>query len=384
MFGSAVNPIRLALCAGVLISPGFATGAAAEVLLGKVTAVTGKAEIVLTSGRKSAAVGMELKESDLIETGAGGAIQVRFADGSSFTVYEKSSIKIDQYRVAPQNRNVIDSAVDILHGKLRFFVNPDTKKKKNAKFKTKSAVMGIRGTSGVIDAANPNQTQLLVLSGKVEVTNPRFPARPVFVGANLMTSIPAAAVPSQPVQVSGDFLKAFVPETPKSAGFSDDSATAASAFGGTSPVEGQKPKSDEEKPPASEPQPKKDPEPSSTQKDGGSQRGKTLFAPGGEVIRPAAESGGIESSLSSAAQGKKGTAKQGKPTAGAAENTPVERKSSEKVPAVDVLRQVDKTTTQIKSTVETVERNVQQTIQVIATPAPAPQKIKVKINLPGN
>jgi hypothetical protein len=410
MFSGAVNPARLILVVGVLVIPGISGAAAAEVLRGKVTAVAGKAELVFSTGRKPAAVGMEVSESDRIETGVGGAIQVRFADGSSFTVYEKSRVKIDQYREASQNQKVIDSVIDVLQGKLRFFVNPSSKQKKNAKFKTKSAVMGIRGTSGLIDAVNPNQTQILVLTGRVEVFNPKFPRQPVFVGPNLMTSIPSAAAPAQPVQVSSDFVRSFLPETPAAAGFSDDSAAAASEFFGKSSSEEKQSKPNNEKQsnpnnekqsnpnnekqsnpnneklsnPNNEKEEKQFPQKDEPKNEGNTQRGKTLFAPGGEVIRPGAEPN-QKSGVTSSVVGGGGNASNRETTNLNNSENPVGPKNTPASPPdVDVIRQVERTTSQVKTTVESTERAVQQTIKSPTTPAPAQQKIKIKVNLPEN
>ena len=390
----SVNRARVLYWSVVAVSSIGSIAMAAADAPGRVLAVSGQVEIVQNGGKSRVVVGREIQETDNIETGPGGVVQIRFTDGSSFTLYEKSSVRIDQYRKGNNGKSTIDSAIDITYGKLRFFVNPAGVNKKNAKFKTKTAVMGIRGTSGVIDASPSGQTQLVVLTGKVEVFNPKFPTLPVMVGPNSLTRVNPGAVPNPPVAVTKEMIKAIVPTVSEGAGFSDDSAAASGTPSSVPAPAGEaKPKSEgvkdapAEKGDGAAPQEKQENLPKEGEGQGkasptNKQSIKTLFSPGGEVVKQES-SGGLSSELSKAgnnSSAQSGSSKKDEEASSAL--SPLSAPNSEGSPAVDVIRQMERTTSQVKSTIEVIEKKAQTNI--IATPVATPtvNKIKVRINLP--
>ncbi|NBW83097.1 hypothetical protein EBR21_15215, partial [bacterium] len=191
----AVNPYNrwilggLSLLSVVVLLNGRA--AAADNDVGQISAYSGSVKIIRSSGSVEVVKGLVVLESDTVETGPGGVVQLKFNDGSSFTIYEKSLIGIDKYKrsSADSSSGLAESAFDVLNGKLKFFVNPKAKVKTNTQFRSKSAIMGIRGTSGVI-SVNPNgETQLVVLTGLVEVKNPKFPDVSIPVAPNFVTRV---------------------------------------------------------------------------------------------------------------------------------------------------------------------------------------------------
>lgn len=399
----SVNRARVLYWNVVAVSSIGSIAMAAGDAPGRVSAVSGRVEIVQNGGKSRVVVGREIQETDKIETGPGGVVQIRFTDGSSFTLYEKSSVRIDQYRKGNDGKSTIDSAIDITYGKLRFFVNPAGTDKKNAKFKTKTAVMGIRGTSGIIDASPSGQTQLVVLTGKVEVFNPKFPTLPVMVGPNSLTSVNPGAVPNPPVAVTKEVINSIVPTVSEGEGFSDDSAAASGTPSSVPAPAGEtKPKSEDAKDAPAEkldgvapqekldgaaPQEKQENLPKEGEGQGkvsptNKQSIKTLFSPGGEVIKQES-SGGLSSELPKAgnnSSAQSGGAKKDEKASSAL--PPLSSPNSESSPAVDVIRQMERTTSQMKSTIEVIEKKAQTNI--IATPVATPtvNKIKVRINLP--
>ena len=196
---------------------------AADPVIGRVAAFSGPVFVNNSSGRVDASKGLGLGETDELTTGAAGVVQVKFNDGTSFTLYENSSIKIDKYRSARKAaQGMTESAFEVLQGKLRFFVKPTKEKKNETQFKSKSAVMGIRGTSGLIGVNQAGETSLVVFSGLVEVSNPKFPDVKISVAPNFQTKIGLGTSPQLPKPVSAETLKSIVPETSKEAGFTED------------------------------------------------------------------------------------------------------------------------------------------------------------------
>ena len=411
-----------------------------ETLKGRVSAVYGTVEIIGQSGRVKVSVGQDVSESDKIETAGGGMVQVRFTDGSSFTVYEKSSIIVETYRRTSQAQSTIESAIDIAYGKLRFFVNPEGREKKNAKFKTKTSIMGIRGTSGIIDASDGKQTQLIVLTGNVQVSNPKFPSVPVMVGANSLTKVTASAAPLPPTPASDVLKTGLLPPVPEAAGFTDDSAAASRAAPSVVPENKssnskateenskEKPRGESEKTideNSAKPQEQRnegtkeqekerksggkpsekstglgqDKKPQSDQKTGGSPKpqqtpiddktqpqsnqtrsGKILFSPGGEIVKQDPSKSFNPNEVRLGTNKNTETNPSQNERLSDTNSLPQSNVKVEAVSQPNVMRQVDRTTSQIKSTVESVDKKVQTTIQ--SNSASSGNKIRVKVKLP--
>jgi hypothetical protein len=233
-FGAVLAALTLAM-------PAMAVSAE---MSGMVSAVSGPVKIRAKGSVQKVVVGQKVEESDRLETGAGGMVQVRYETGDSFTVYEKASVEVSEYRVQSGKTAVVQSAVDVAYGKLRFFVNPKGQVKKNVKYRSKSAVMGIRGTSGVIDVDRSGSTQLHVITGQVEVFNPKFPDVKVPVEALKMTRIVSTEAPTPPAPVTAATLQGLVPPPPAGAGFSDDSAKASDTYQELTPKQPKSPDSE--------------------------------------------------------------------------------------------------------------------------------------------
>ena len=185
----------VALCAASLTS----NKAVAEDAIGNLGSIIGKATILRNGKPLPAQKGMAIFASDELQTGARTAIKINFNDGGNFMAFEDSKVKIAEYKFkAEGSASSVKSAFEIAKGKVRFFVKPEPGRKNDAKYATSNAVMGIRGTSGFIDASKPGSTQLVVLTGKVQVENPKFPGQSVLVPPNQMTSVASASAPTPP------------------------------------------------------------------------------------------------------------------------------------------------------------------------------------------
>ncbi|NBO37290.1 hypothetical protein EBU99_01770 [bacterium] len=403
--------------------------------VGKIAAVSGQVFVNGRSGRAVAKQGLSLSESDSLETGSGSVVQVKFSDGSSFTAYEKSAVRIDQFKKTSGANSEVNSTFDVLSGKLRFFVNPTGAKKVNSKFRSKTALMGIRGTSGVIDVAPNGETQLVVLTGKVEVSNPKFPSLSVMVAPNFVTRVSQNVVPTPPAAASQELLQNLVPPVSNGLGFSDETNAAAvpantnekpssdknddapvkkteestkesdSTKSEEKPKGDNKPKGDardksetqlknEEKPktenaakpdetksprssesqtPTDFPQTAIDPQQKKTEPP--SRSNKTLFSPDGTVSTAPKQSilpiDGPKTSPGGTAQDSPIGDSK---AASRTAGVPTEKSSStpDVIPTVNVTRQVEETAKQVGVSVETVQKSVQQTIQAKPTTVPTP------------
>jgi hypothetical protein len=207
--------------------------AAPSVAVGSISALSGPVKIVRADNVINAQRGLPVEVTDKIETGIAGVVQVKFEDGTSFTLYENSSVALEKFKKNSNDSNgLAESVFNVVQGKLRFFVNPKAKVKTYTQFKSKTAIMGIRGTSGLIDVAPSGETQLVVLTGLVEVKNPKFPDVGVSVAPNFSTKVSASLAPTPPKPVSRDVIQSLLPPVKPEAGFTNDGPAAAAPSSG--------------------------------------------------------------------------------------------------------------------------------------------------------
>lgn len=188
----------------VLPSVTFAQNTNAPAEIGKISNIIGKIDILRNGktllGEKDSVV----LETDELQTYEKTAVKIIFNDGSNLMAFQNAHIKLIEYKIKGKAENVSDvkSAIDVVKGKVRFFVKPQQNEnvsgKVDAKFKTSNSVMGIRGTSGFIDASIPGNTQVIITTGTVEVTSLADPSKSVVVAANLFTEITGNRAPTIP------------------------------------------------------------------------------------------------------------------------------------------------------------------------------------------
>lgn len=362
-----------------------------------ISAVSGQVQVIGTSGTQQALKGIQLRESDAIKTAKGGIAQVKFNDGSSFTIYEQSSIRIEQYKKrAAGGFGVAETAFDVLNGKLKFFVNPKAKDKATTKFRSKTAVMGIRGTSGIISVAPDGSTQLVVLTGLVEVKNPKIPEFSVSVAPNFSTKINPTAAPEKPIPISQDTVKNLLPEVPQGNGFSEDGPSSVSPQPGEAPLRNEQNQNDkptnDKSSGAAEPDAQKNDERQSAKPTGNRTpvQSKPIFAPGGVVLNRDNESK-IDGNVSSL--GTKGPLLGNNPGSArdplssadtAQEGLPLERQQSA-IPFGTILpvRVVEQVQKEVERTIDDAQTRVQERV-VETQPVKQPQKVKVNIALPAD
>lgn len=110
-----------------------------------------------------------------IKVGADGAAELRFLDQSRLTVGPKTEIVLDKFVYDP-DANTNSGTVELVRGVMRF---TSASLDRDVKFKTPSAVIGIRGTTVDIRVGN-DSTEVAVHEGRVQVTGEHGS---VFVGA---------------------------------------------------------------------------------------------------------------------------------------------------------------------------------------------------------
>ncbi len=137
---------------------------------------------------KEAKLNGEIYEKDLVKTEKDSSALVIFIDGSSMDIKESSECRMSEFKIK-KGGSVFSSLFDLAAGKVRLYLNKKIKGKRDAKVRTTSTVMGIRGTDVVIDSSN-KQTTIACVScsqGKLPTIAERSnPNKRVRVGMNQM------------------------------------------------------------------------------------------------------------------------------------------------------------------------------------------------------
>jgi hypothetical protein len=95
-------------------------------------------------------VGEDIFPDDVLTTGAGGALGITFDDETTFTLQANASITVDDF-VYSKSGGGNKALISVARGTVAFFAS-QVAKTGDMKINTPTATLGIRGTSGVIDA----------------------------------------------------------------------------------------------------------------------------------------------------------------------------------------------------------------------------------------
>lgn len=135
--------------------------------IGVFTVVQGEVRIQRDDGYYTAAQGVEVQQSDIVETGAESNTQVELNDGTVLQLGSDSRLLLSDYQL-DQDQSVLHAGVEVLTGWLRFAVAKLHGDDRRFEIGTPTMTIGIRGTEGVIDASN-EQGGLDLEEGRVAV-----------------------------------------------------------------------------------------------------------------------------------------------------------------------------------------------------------------------
>ncbi|MDH4227837.1 MAG: FecR family protein [Deltaproteobacteria bacterium] len=202
--------------------------------VGKVTSVSGKADIVKNSGAESSTPlrrGTLVYEKDIIRTASGAKAEVTFNDGSVISVAPESKIEVSQYVFGADNTTRKKGVVKVYRGKMRSIVSTSKGLLSLAKlssgdstFETRTpvAIAGVKGTD-YVTSYGLNGAAFFVNNGTVVVTNPNFPDKVIVLGAGKVTYVVSEKTPpSKAKDASSSENAAFNKDTDGGDDGSDD------------------------------------------------------------------------------------------------------------------------------------------------------------------
>ena len=115
--------------------------------------------------------GMELRDRDLLKTGAKSRLLLMMADGSLVKLGEKGSLGLDGMRL--RGGSVFEAALKVAEGAFRFTTQAAAKfrGRREVNITVATATVGIRGTD-LWGKSTPDRQIVCLIEGKIEVTPP--------------------------------------------------------------------------------------------------------------------------------------------------------------------------------------------------------------------
>jgi hypothetical protein len=177
-----------------------------DVARGRIVEVIGDVE-VLTRGEtewKLAEKGMSLDEGYSIRSGPDSTAVAVFAEKVIMAV--EHDTEIDLVKLQKSRRQGINFKMDLNKGQLWSDVGKLKTKRSKFYVETPQAVTGVRGTVFTVEVSPDNTTKVGVIKGSVDVRTRGMARTPTAVGENAMTEIAEGVAPTQPTEISGEYI----------------------------------------------------------------------------------------------------------------------------------------------------------------------------------
>ncbi len=145
-------------------------------------------------------------KNDEIKTISNSRLKVTFIDESTIAIGSNSRFLINSYVYNAETKDR-DVGITILEGRLKGVVSKIINNNNKFEIKSKTMVVGIRGTEFIVYANSENQTSLGVIEGEVEVYNPLDKKiSKVFVKTNQFSATYDEDAPVSPIKLSKEIL----------------------------------------------------------------------------------------------------------------------------------------------------------------------------------
>lgn len=145
-------------------------------------------------------------KNDEIKTIQNSRLKITFIDESTISIGSKSRFLINSYVYNTETKDR-DVGITILEGRLKGVVSKILNNNNKFEIKSKTMVVGIRGTEFIVYANSENQTSLGVIEGEVEVYNPNDKKiSKVFVKKNQFSTTFDEDAPVLPIELSKELL----------------------------------------------------------------------------------------------------------------------------------------------------------------------------------
>ena len=165
---------RHGLGLGLAAIMALASGMAAAAPVAEVIGVVGEAQTGPAGQGKALALGDKLEPGADIRTGEKGRVRLRFIDGSTVVVSDRSVFRIERFEAAPGKPREASLLLNL--GLIGQKVTPSAQGSWTVR--TPSAVTAVRGTEFMVEVGAELDTAVDVQEGKVEVESVEAPDKP--------------------------------------------------------------------------------------------------------------------------------------------------------------------------------------------------------------
>jgi hypothetical protein len=124
--------------------------------VGEIKTASGAAHVERDGAKLPVKLGMQVRQSDKVVTGADGAVGITFLDNTLVSAGPNSTLVIDTYRFdSTTHAGKFDASLS--RGSLAVISGKMVKQSPDAmRIRTPSSVLGVRGTEFVVKVADPN------------------------------------------------------------------------------------------------------------------------------------------------------------------------------------------------------------------------------------
>jgi hypothetical protein len=213
--------LLLALFAAVLIAVCIAGQAFAAGFVGQIVKSQGDLRIARDGKDMPAGPSTALQLGDVVKTGAGGRVRMRFTDGSILSLGENSALSIDIYAVDATNksRTVV---LTLLQGVVNAAAAKSGENAFDYQIKTANGYSAVRGTKWIVadlqEPGAPKRMLLCVLNGQVELGANAGTGKPQLVAAGQWGSVDPSGNVTPPKPTTPELLQPLINATSDVAG----------------------------------------------------------------------------------------------------------------------------------------------------------------------
>lgn len=112
---------------------------------------------------------MELRENDVVETGASGRVWIKFSDESLLKIGSETRLEIDDLDLDLGNKRILEGILRFIGGVFRYTAAPaDNRSERNLSIRLATMTVGIRGTD-IWGRVKQDNSLVCLIKGKIKV-----------------------------------------------------------------------------------------------------------------------------------------------------------------------------------------------------------------------
>jgi len=140
--------------------------------VGRVHFIQGESDVERGGTRTALQVFSQVRQGDVIRTGADGHVQLVMVDGARIALRPKSEMKLERYEFSTQSQSAGQALLSLLTGTMRVFTGEIVNRDKDSfRMKTNLANVGIRGSGNILANLEGGATFNHTLTGAHTVTS---------------------------------------------------------------------------------------------------------------------------------------------------------------------------------------------------------------------